>query len=137
MIDLLCSNICCLCCSTFRFTTQRSKFHCQFHFLDLEFVRFLGCFFCWFWPKKKFFFGGTGFFCDIGGFFGFLMIQFWLILEKNVLFLLEIFRKKFHFLDLEFVRFSAAFCCSAISFFGGTGFLVILVQILDSLLDFR
>ena len=36
---LLCSNICCLCCSTFRFTTQRNKFHCQFHFLDLEFVK--------------------------------------------------------------------------------------------------
>ena len=54
---LLCSNICCLCCSTFRFTTQRNKFHCQFHFLDLEFVKIPRLPFFWlfcFLAKKNF-----------------------------------------------------------------------------------
>jgi len=88
------------------------NFTVNFNFLDLEFVRFRGCFF----GQKKLFFWRHWIFCDIGGFFGFLMIQFWLILEKMFCFYWK-FRKKFHFLDLEFVRFSAAFCCSAISFF--------------------
>ena len=97
---LLCSNICCLCCSTFRFTTQRNKFHCQFHFLDLEFVRFLGCLFFWlfgFLAKKLYLFRCTGifFFVIIQGFApGYFD-------DPSVLILAQIFGKRRGFFEFQ------------------------------------
>ena len=99
---ILCSNICCLCCSTFRFTTQRNKFHCQFHFLDLEFVKiprlpFFGCFV--FWPKKTLFYLGC-----TGIFFFFVIIQGFppgYFDDPSVLILAQIFGKKGVFLEFR------------------------------------
>ena len=143
---LLCSNICCLCCSTFRFTTQRNKFHCQFHFLDLEFVKIPRLPFFWlfcFLAKKNFISFGMHwnilFFVIIQGFPpGYFD-------DPSVLILAQIFGKKgffgiseislFHFLDLEFDRISAAFCCSANSFFGGTAVFFVMILLDDESLD--
>ena len=143
---VLCSNICCLCCSTFRFTTQRSKFHCQFHFLDLEFVKI---------PRLPFFlavlFFGQKNFIYLGctGIFFFVIIQGFppgYFDDPSILILAQIFGKRrgffwiseislFHFLDLEFDRISAAFCCSANSFFGGTAVFFVMILLDDESLD--
>ena len=97
---LLCSNICCLCCSTFRFTTQRNKFHCQFHFLDLEFVKIPRLPFFWlfcFLAKKLYLFGmhWNIFFVIIQGFPpGYFD-------DPSVLILAQIFGKKGVFLEFR------------------------------------
>lgn len=65
--------------------------------------------------------------------------------DPSVLILAQIFGKKgffgiseislFHFLDLEFDRISAAFCCSANSFFGGTAVFFVMILLDDESLD--
>lgn len=110
-------------------------------------LRFLGCLFfgCFvFWPKKTLFYLGC-----TGIFFFFVIIQGFppgYFDDPSVLILAQIFGKKgffgiseilslFHFLDLEFDRISAAFCCSANSFFGGTAVFFVMILLDDESLD--
>ena len=108
-------------------------------------LRFLGCLFfgCFvFWPKKLYLFGmhWNIFFVIIQGFPpGYFD-------DPSILILAQIFGKRrgffwiseislFHFLDLEFDRISAAFCCSANSFFGGTAVFFVMILLDDESLD--
>ena len=104
-------------------------------------LRFLGCLF--FGQKNFILFGmhwNILFFCDNSRISSWIFwwsisfdfgSNFW---EKRRFFgIYEI--SLFHFLDLEFDRISAAFCCSANSFFGGTAVFFVMILLDDESLD--
>ena len=109
-------------------------------------LSFLGCLFfgCFvFWPKKLYFIWDAleySFFCDNSRISSWI---FWWSISFD--FGSNFWKKRrffgiseislFHFLDLEFDRISAAFCCSANSFFGGTAVFFVMILLDDESLD--